>query len=112
VGDPNSGQNLRTKFSYFNTAAFAAVPAGQARPGNSHRGVINGPGFQRYDFGFFRNFKVIGEKNLQFRAEGFNVFNHTNFATIAVAQTTPGTFGTVTGARDNRILQVAMKFNY
>jgi hypothetical protein len=34
------------------------------------------------------------------------------FATIAVAQTTPGTFGTVTGARDNRILQVAMKFNY
>ena len=56
--------------------------------------------------------KLIGEKNVQFRAEGFNIFNHTNFATIAVGQTTPGTFGTVTAARDNRILQVAMKFNY
>lgn len=113
VGDPNSGPGLRTKAHYFNTAAFAAVPAGQARPGNSRRGVINGPGYQKYDVGLFRNFKVFGEgRSLQFRAEGFNVFNHTNFATIAVAQTTPSTFGTVTAVRDNRILQVALKFNY
>lgn len=112
VGNVNDGVGLKTKTKWFNTAAFAAVPAGLARPGNSHRGVIIGPGFQRYDLGLMRNFKLAEGKFLQFRGEGFNVFNHTNFATIAVAQTTPSTFGTVTAARDNRILQVALKLNF
>lgn len=43
------------------------------------------------------------------RGEGFNVLNHTNFQTVGTTATTTSTFGTVTAARDNRILQVAAK---
>ncbi|WP_263416866.1 TonB-dependent receptor [Terriglobus albidus] len=125
VADANSGPGLKTRQKWFNTAAFAPVPVGQARPGNARRGTINGPGFQRWDLGFMRNFKLSDgfrgsdhRIDLQFRAESYNTFNHTNWASIGgtisnTGQTTAGTnYGVITSARDPRILQVALKLNY
>lgn len=125
VGDPNSGSGIHTRQKWFNTAAFAPVPLGVVRPGNARRGTINGPGFQRWDLGFMRNFKLTDgfrgsdhRIDLQFRAESFNTFNHTNWASVTgttsyTSQTaTSSTYGTITSARDNRILQLALKLNY
>ena len=47
---------------------------------------------------------------MQLRWEVFNIFNHTNFTTVALAVSTPATFGTVTGVRDPRTMQLGMKF--
>ncbi len=107
VGNPNSGPPTLTK--WFNTAAFAAAPNG--RPGNAGRGTILGPGFSRWDVGLMKNIAVTEGTHFQFRAEAFNVFNHTNFNTVG---TTLGTssFGQVTGTRDPRIMQLALKFYY
>ena len=117
IANPNRNAP-HTRQQWFNTAAFAPVPLGQARPGNARRGSILGPGFQRWDLGFMRNFKVYEGVRLQFRAESFNTFNHTNWAAIAgttayTGQTTASsTFGTIITSRDPRILQLALKLNY
>ncbi|MDQ2924494.1 MAG: TonB-dependent receptor [Acidobacteriota bacterium] len=111
VGDPNSGPNRRSLLHFFNTAAFAPVPAGAFRPGNARRGTINGPGFQRWDLSFYKNIKVFERSAFQFRAESFNTFNHTNFDQISTS-TTSSIYGQVFAARDARVLQVGLKFNF
>ncbi len=110
IGDPNSGAP-HTIAQWFNTSAFADVPVGQYRPGNSHPGAINGPGFQRFDFSLYKNIPVHEDIHFQFRAEAFNVFNHTNYDSVS---TTLGSssYGQVTGARDPRVMQLGLKFYF
>ncbi len=112
VSDPN--QNApHTLTQWFNPSAFAEVPTGVNRPGNSGRGVVTGPGFSRWDFSLLRNIKVREGMRFQFRAEVFNIFNHTNFATVGTAFAAGSTtFGTVTATRDARVAQLALKFYF
>jgi len=107
VGDPNSG-TIHTLTSWFNTSAFAPVPAGVYRPGNAGRGVVIGPGMQRWDMGLYKSFKLYERLNTQFRAEAFNVFNHTNFDGVSTYYLS-GIFGQVYSTRDPRILQLGLK---
>jgi hypothetical protein len=58
-----------------------------------------------------KNIAVREDMHFQFRAEAFNVFNHTNFNTVGTTFGT-STFGKVTGVRDPRIMQVALKFYF
>jgi len=72
--------------------SFPNVPAGVTPPsgtqfcsnvlGNTHRNQFYGPGLTTVDFSIFKNTRVpsISETfNIQFRAEFFNILNHTNF---------------------------------
>ena len=111
IGDPNAGPSRHTFQRWFNTSAFAPVPAGVVRPGNARRGTINGPGFQRWDLSFFKNFKVWKGSSFQFRAETTNTFNHTNFDSISTSSTS-SLFGQVIATRDPRIMQLGLKFNF
>jgi hypothetical protein len=127
VGDPNHASAASGPIHnndgikpWFNTAAYAQVcssvnsvttcPTG-ARPGNSHPGTVRGPGLWRADVSGFKNIKFNDRMRLQFRAEAFNVFNHTNPDTISTSSTA-GTFGKVTAYRDPRILQLALKLYF
>ncbi len=110
VADPNTNAPHTIK-QWFNTAAFTAVPAGQFRPGTSRPGAILGPGFQRFDFSLFKNIPIHESVSMQFRAEAFNVFNHTNFDSVNTTLGA-GTYGQVTGFRDPRIMQLALKFYF
>jgi hypothetical protein len=47
--------------------------------GNSGRNSIYGPGLIDFDFSVVKDTKVFERLNVQFRAEIFNMFNHTNF---------------------------------
>jgi hypothetical protein len=47
--------------------------------GNGGRDEIYGPGLVNFDFSLFKDTKINENLNLQFRAEFFNVFNHSNF---------------------------------
>ena len=50
--------------------------------GNTHRNQFYGPGLTTLDFSIFKNTRIprISETfNIQFRAEFFNILNHTNF---------------------------------
>jgi hypothetical protein len=111
AGDPNSGFT-RDRFAFFNTAAFTDAPAGALRPGNAGRGIITGPSMTRFDFSLFKNIRLAEQVRLQFRAEAFNVLNHTNYDSIGTAFGTTATFGRVTGVRDPRNIQLGLKLNF
>ena len=108
VGDPNSGPGIRTIDQWFNTAAFAEVPIGANRPGNSGKYIIQTPGISRWDFSLFKQFRIKERLNLQVRGETFNVLNHANFNAPTAAFGNPN-FGKILGARDPRQIQLGAK---
>ena len=61
----------------FNPAAFAA-PQGLTF-GDAGRNFLNNPHRWNFDMSAFKNFKITERSLLEFRAEAFNVFNHTEF---------------------------------
>jgi outer membrane receptor protein involved in Fe transport len=110
VGKPNS-HAPHTIAQWYNTAAFADVPSNEFRPGNAPRATILGPGSQRWDLSMLKNVKIFETQSFQFRAEAFNVWNHTNYNNVDTTQD-DGLTGQVLGAGEKRILQVALKYNF
>lgn len=112
-GDPNANA-LHTQQKFFDTSVFqSSTPtSAAANPGSAGRGVIEGPGTFRIDATLAKNFRFSESLRLQLRAEAFNVLNHTNFSTLGLAASTQSTFGTVTGTRDPRTLQLGIKFYF
>ena len=109
VGDPNSGPH--TVQEWFNVSAFQRLdPVAQAGQfGNEGRNVVQGPGYQQWDFSAFKNFTFRESKTLQFRAELFNIFNHPNFRLPNNDISSPSTFGEITEAQPGRLVQLALK---
>jgi hypothetical protein len=64
---------------WFNPNAFLIPAAGTY--GNVGRSVLTGPGLSEVDLAMVKNTHFSERVNLQFRAEFFNVLNHTNFGT-------------------------------
>jgi hypothetical protein len=60
-----------------NPAAFAA-PTGLTF-GDAGRNFLNNPGRLNFDVALLKHFKITEGSSLEFRAETFNVFNHTQF---------------------------------
>jgi hypothetical protein len=52
------------------------------------------PNFDQWDCSIDKNFQIREKARLQFRAEFFNVLNHTNFG-IPDTKTTDAAFGTI-----------------
>jgi hypothetical protein len=92
---------------WFNTAAFAIPPYGQF--GNAGRNILNGPGLQTVNVSIVKNTLVTEHLNIQFRAEFFNIVNHTNFNLPDNFIGSP-TFGQLVSAGDPRRIQFALKF--
>ncbi|HKX28438.1 MAG TPA: adenylyl cyclase, partial [Blastocatellia bacterium] len=110
IADPNRNAP-HTIARWFNTEAFAEVPAGVTRPGNAGRGVVRGPGYGRWDMSLARNIKIHEEVKLQLRGEVFNIFNHTNPLTVNTVRTST-LFGQVTAIRDPRLIQLGLKLYF
>jgi hypothetical protein len=64
----------------FNPAAYA-VPTGLTF-GNSGRNSLNEPRRTNFDMGVFKHFAIRESMTLEFRAEAFNVFNHTQWTGV------------------------------
>ncbi len=93
---------------WFNTEAFAAVPAGEVRTGNAAATTVAGPGAWRLDSSLFRNVRLTEKVGVQMRFEAFNALNHTNYLGISTALGST-TFGQVTSAREPRRIQLGAK---
>jgi hypothetical protein len=61
----------------YNPAAFVA-PRGLTF-GNCGRNSMHNPRRTNFNLSLLKQFRVFGERNLEFRVEAFNVFNHTQF---------------------------------
>jgi hypothetical protein len=103
-------KNPRKGLPYFTPGFFQPEPYGQV--GNAMRRYFSGPGLDNYDMALLKSTAITESTKLQFRAEAFNVFNHTQFKNPdgLVNDTNQGGFGYVTSAQDPRIMQVALKF--
>jgi hypothetical protein len=74
---------------------------------------VSGPGIWNVDLSLIKRTKIKESLNLEFRAEAFNVFNHTNFFVSNEANDINSqTFGRLTTTFDPRILQFALKLNF
>ncbi len=49
---------------------------------------------------------------VQLRAEAFNAFNNVNFNDLQLTLNNPGTFGRFNGARDARVMQFALRYEF
>ncbi len=109
VGDPNSGPH--TAQEWFNVNAFQRLnPVTQAGQfGTAGRNIVQGPGLQEWDFSAFKNIRLAEAKQLQLRAEFFNVFNHANFR-LPDSDISSPTFGQIQEALPPRLVQLALKF--
>jgi len=104
--------------TFFNTCAFQNPNPGSF--GNVQINSLQGPGEKNVDFSLLKKISLGGARNLELRAEAFDVFNHPNFEFAApgpqnsINSTIMGTpsFGYLTGAQDPRLLQFAAKFSY
>lgn len=109
----SSGQ--RSVAQWFNAGAFALPQAGTF--GKSANNNIRLPGTNNWDFSIYKSFnapwlggKLWGEKSeFQFRAEFFNLWNHTQFSSVNTSFGTGG-FGSVNGVRSPRDVQLGLKF--
>ncbi len=108
VGDPNAISN-RTPDHFFNTAAFALQPAGQF--GNARRDTIRGPNFYQFDASLIKAARLTERQQIEFRAEFFNLPNHTNFKLPNRIFGTPD-FGQVFSAYDSREIQFGLKYSF
>ena len=109
---------------FFSPAAFTAPIYGTV--GNLSRDTLTGPGYADWDLSLLKSTLLTERTRLQFRAEFFNVLNHTNLQTPnevvftngptqgpPASQTAPAvlspTAGVITAASTSRQIQLAIK---
>jgi hypothetical protein len=79
--NPNFTGDLypRTPGQWFNPAAF--LPPASGTYGNVRRDSLVGPGTSEVDFSAAKSARITEALGIQFRAEFFNILNHSNFLT-------------------------------
>ena len=114
--DPHKRQNIggRSGNYYFNPANFVLPKpaAGTFTYGSLGRNAFRGPGRTNVDFAVVKANAFFGERlHTEFRAEAFNLFNHTQFGD-PTATMTSGVFGQISTTADPRILQLAIRVKF
>ncbi|MDR3750012.1 MAG: carboxypeptidase regulatory-like domain-containing protein [Terracidiphilus sp.] len=120
VGNPNSGapHQVGAGKTWFNTSAFAlpTTPGGEidnSRSGNETRGSIRGPDFTSTDVSLIKTLSMFNGHTVEFRLEGFNVFNTPHFAqpNASFGSTAFGSITSTVGG-DQRLVQLGGKINF
>ena len=108
-----AGQKLGTPNRWFDPCAFTLAPAGTY--GNLGRETVIGPSFNNVDFSLMKSTPLTEKKQLEFRAEFFNILNHANFgfpsgSIFTTSRVHSGNEGVInTTISPNRQIQFGMK---
>jgi outer membrane receptor protein involved in Fe transport len=79
--------------------------------GNLGRNKLRGPGINNWDISVTKTTQITEHKQIEFRAEFFNAFNHTQFFRVDYDGGSP-TFGQVLNDRGPRLIQFGLKFYF
>jgi len=115
VGPAKLSRSERTFFRNFNTDAFAR-PAARTF-GNAGVNTVYGPGLNNWDINITKRVPLFSEARfIQFRAELFNAWNHTQFTSLftgarfdAQGRQVDPNFGAFSAAAAPRIIQLSLK---
>jgi hypothetical protein len=79
--------------------------------GTAKRRFFYGPGMANYDLALLKNLRLTESKSLQFRVEGFNIFNHPQFfgPQAVDGNIDSSTFGHIVNAAPPRLVQLSAK---
>ncbi len=96
---------------WFDTKAFSAPAVGAW--GNAGMNSLRGPGRDNWNLSLFKSFRFSedGDRRFEFRAESFNVWNHTQFNAVSNGLGASN-FGQVTSAFDPRVFQFGGKLYF
>ena len=131
TGSPGSGHS-KDPYRQFNTSGFLPSLPGSLGL-ESGRNFLVGPGINNIDVSLQKSFVITEKRRLELRVDAFNVLNHTQFSGVnsnlnftSLTDFTPTNlpfdasgnfnfnnrngFGTVSGVRDPRILQMVARF--
>ena len=107
VANPNIRPCVRG--TLFNTCAFVDPALGSF--GSAGKNTVRGPSLRNWDLSLIKSFALPEKKSLEFRAEFFNLLNHTSFI-LNQTDLASSQFGFPDQARDSRQIQIALKFYY
>jgi hypothetical protein len=104
-----NGRNGRPAF---NTVLFPEENPGQL--GNARRRVFYGPGIENFDMTIEKDLVLSEARSIEFRAEAFNAFNHSQFYGPASVdgQVEDPHFGQIVSAAAPRLMQLAAKYRF
>jgi hypothetical protein len=115
IGDPHAASNCPplgagTKgVPLFNCAAYVQTQG--LTFGDSGRNSLNNPRRTNFDMSIYKVFKPKEQLAVQFRAEAFNIFNHTEWNGVNNYVSTTN-FLYATGAHMPRVLQFALRITF
>jgi hypothetical protein len=105
-----NGRNGRPAF---NTSLFPEETIAQL--GNAKRRIFYGPGINNFDMTLQKDVQLTEARSLEFRAEAFNAFNHSQFygpASVDGQVDDTENFGHIVSAAAPRLVQLVAKFNF
>ncbi len=108
--NPNLGFGNTSVGEWFNPTCFTLPALGTFA--NTGRNILQAPGLNNTDMSLHKNFKLYERMNLEFRADAFNPFNHTEFNAIGKTITTPSQFGKVISAKNARNMMLGLRLSW
>jgi len=124
IGNPYPANQNYNNWLNINSFVFPGCPAGVFVPtaancpnpihvqGDSARNSLQSPGHNNWDFSLFKNTRISERFNLEFRAEFFNGWNHTQFGPPNTTLT-QGQFGRITSLLSPpREIQFALRLTF
>jgi len=113
VGSPFLSRSSRTITSWFNAAAYRPVDNsdyGTFSP--VARNIISGPGWNQFDMSLMKLIRFGEGRHVEIRADGFNIFNHTQWNGVGTSFSTPAQFGRITSTRNERSFMVGTRIQF
>jgi len=96
---PGVDPYLNNDRNLLNPTAFSMPAPGTF--GNLSRNALRGPDFHQFDLAFQKQFGLGESRNVEFRAEFFNIFNQTNFANPGSTLAAPAATSSATVSGSN-----------
>jgi len=116
AGDPHAlpAQRLSTDPNIKGPLLFNPDAYAQTRGltfGDSGRNSLNMPHRTNFDMSLYKSFRPMEKLNVQFRAEGFNIFNHTQWSALNTGVGADN-FLRATAAHMARVVQFGLKLSF
>lgn len=110
IRSPFISKGERNVNSWFDAGAYVQPTLGTFS--STARNILRSPGWNQFDMSFAKIVRLGEGRQVEIRADGFNIFNHTQFDAVGATLSTPTTFGRVTSARNPRSFMVGARVQF